>query len=148
MSVKEKVMGRLLKLDDVIEQVRYTDSLRTYPIRWKRENTAPEGVRLVVKESQESVSQEYFLDYEGTIKACSLVGISEGYARKFPKEDLAMLLPQVNYFDRKNKPFTALVDPADSKIKAFTAFSLDDVSHEDTLVRSYEALKPKVGSFV
>jgi hypothetical protein len=149
MSMPQTVKDKLVTYEEMLEMVRPID--RLIPVETKMGEDEFEFLwkedKPILKRTQGlEVTNEYGLSPLAFLKACSLVGISEGYANKFTGPDRQLLVPHLNYwFNKRSKRFSLLIDPDSGDIAAFNPDIHHNYNLGEVLQQTHETLNSEYG---
>ena len=148
MSLPQTVRDKLKTYEQMRELVAPIDRLKPVDLMMGDAETEflCEGDRFYARVSQGTDIKSYELNSSSLVNACTLVGISSGYASKFPREDVHVLLPHLNYwFNKKKKRFSLLVDPDTEIVEAFNPDIHHDYMLGEVLQIANESMKAHAG---
>lgn len=148
MTLPQTVRDKLITYEQMRELVAPVDRLK--PINLIMGDNETEFVvdkdRYFAKVRDTDTETSYELSAASLISACGLVGISQGYASKFPREDLSVLVPHLNYwFNKRKKRFSILVDPVSEIVEAFNPDVHHDYMLGEVLQIANETMRAQAG---
>ncbi len=148
MAIPETVRKNLITYEEMQELVKPIDRLEQVDLMMKDNKTdfLEESGRFYAEVEDEFGKERYELSTNSIVGACGLVGISQGYVNKFPREDIELLIPHLNYwFNKRRRRFSLLVDPDTNIVEAFNPDIHHDYKMGDIVQIAYDTMKERAG---